>query len=1457
MNTQLQGRSGIDAIHIISHGSQGALYLGSTLLNSSNLADYQCQLASIGSALTETGDILLYGCNVAQGDVGLQFIGSLAQATGADVTASEDATGAAALGGDWVLEESTGSIRSASIASRKYGAILADMTAPTLTSLSIPTSVDVSAGAAGLTIAGTATDDISGVKQLVVYFDKGLSYSSQLGGAFSTHTFLGSYGIYDSWSDGASTQTYGISSTNTSGVYNVTRVDLQDVQGNTRTYTATQLAGMGINTSVNLTGATPDTNAPTLTTLSIPTSVDVSAGAAGLTIAGTATDDISGVKQMVVYFDKGLSYSSQLGGAFSTHTFLGSYGIYDSWSDGASTQTYGISSTNTGGVYNVSHVDLQDVQGNTRTYTATQLAGMGINTSVNLTGATPDTNAPTLTSLTIPTSVNVSGGTAGLTIAGTATDDISGVKQMVVYFDKGLNYSSQLGGAFSTHTFLGSYGIYDSWADGASTQTYGISSTNTSGVYNVSHVDLQDVQGNSRTYTAAQLGGMGINTSVNLIDGVNHVATNNTPTGTVTITGTATQGQTLTAANTLADADGIPTTGAGAISYQWQADGVDIAGATSSTLVLAQAQVSKAITVVARYTDAQGTTESVASSATSAVATPDDYADDSAGATALTLGVAKSGNIEVVSDQDYFKVDLVAGQRYLFEMTASGVGSLDTAHLSLYSPNGLGFPTRSGFDADLATFSYIASSSGTVYLEASESSDDSTGSYTVKASVVTTPDDYADDSVGATALTLGVAKSGNIEVVSDQDYFKVDLVAGQRYLFEMTASGVGSLDTAHLSLYSPNGLGFPTRSGFDADLATFSYIASSSGTVYLEASESSDDSTGSYTVKASVVTTNNAPIGSVTITGTASQGQTLTAANTLADADGIPTTGAGAISYQWQADGVDLAGSTSSTLVLAQAQVSKAITVLARYTDAQGTTESVASSATASVANTNDAPTGTVTISGTPTQGQTLTAANTLADIDVIPTTGAGVIAYQWQADGVDIAGATGSTLVLAQAQVSKAITVLARYTDAQGTIESVASSATSAVANVNDAPTGTVTITGTPTQGQTLTATNTLADIDGIPTTGAGAISYQWQADGVDIAGATSSTLVLTQAQVSKAITVLARYTDAQGTIESVASSATSAVANVNDAPTGTVTITGTPTQGQTLTATNTLADIDGIPTTGAGAIAYQWQADGVDIAGATGSTLVLAQAQVSKAITVLARYTDAQATTESVASSATSAVANTNDAPTGTVTITGTATQGQTLTAANTLADADGIPTTGAGAISYQWQADGVDIAGATGSTLVLTQAQVSKAITVLARYTDAQGTTRKRSVQRHQLTFANVNDTPTGTVTITGTPTQGQTLTATNTLADIDGIPTTGAGAIAYQWQADGVDIAGATGSTLVLTQAQVSKAITVLARYTDAQGTIESVASSATASVANTNDNPTGSVTITGPPPKAKP
>ena len=91
---------------------------------------------------------------------------------------------------------------------------------------------------------------------------------------------------------------------------------------------------------------------------------------------------------------------------------------------------------------------------------------------------------------------------------------------------------------------------------------------------------------------------------------------------------------------------------------------------------------------------------------------------------------------------------------------------------------------------------------------------------------------------------------------------------------------------------------------------------------------------------------------------------------------------------------------------------------------------------------------------------------------------------------------------------------------------------------------------------------------------------------------------------------------------------------------------------------------------------------------------------------------------------------------------------------------------------------------------------------------------------------------NNSPIGVVTISGTLVLGRTLTATNTLADFDGIPSSGADAIRYQWLADGSLIAGATGSTYVLTAAEVGKAISVIASYKDNQGTSESVSSQPT-------------------------
>ncbi|HEV7284222.1 MAG TPA: DUF4347 domain-containing protein, partial [Kaistia sp.] len=106
----LADRSQIDAIHIISHGGFGELILGSTRLTAETVSSRGSELAAIKNALSNSGDVLLYGCDIAAGSAGGALISEIAKFTGADVAASVDRTGAAELGGDWILESATGDI---------------------------------------------------------------------------------------------------------------------------------------------------------------------------------------------------------------------------------------------------------------------------------------------------------------------------------------------------------------------------------------------------------------------------------------------------------------------------------------------------------------------------------------------------------------------------------------------------------------------------------------------------------------------------------------------------------------------------------------------------------------------------------------------------------------------------------------------------------------------------------------------------------------------------------------------------------------------------------------------------------------------------------------------------------------------------------------------------------------------------------------------------------------------------------------------------------------------------------------------------------------------------------------------------------------------------------------------------------------------------------------------------
>ncbi|SER79006.1 DUF4347 domain-containing protein, partial [Giesbergeria anulus] len=138
-----QGKSGYDAIHLLSHGAPGMVRLGAFDLNQATQDERAGELAALGAALNEEGDLLLYGCAIAAGDNGQQFISGLASITGATVTASMDQTGGASLGGNWNLERSTGALGAAlfgtAISFADYDALLtASYSKPSTTGFPAP-----------------------------------------------------------------------------------------------------------------------------------------------------------------------------------------------------------------------------------------------------------------------------------------------------------------------------------------------------------------------------------------------------------------------------------------------------------------------------------------------------------------------------------------------------------------------------------------------------------------------------------------------------------------------------------------------------------------------------------------------------------------------------------------------------------------------------------------------------------------------------------------------------------------------------------------------------------------------------------------------------------------------------------------------------------------------------------------------------------------------------------------------------------------------------------------------------------------------------------------------------------------------------------------------------------------------------------------------------------------------
>ena len=526
--------------------------------------------------------------------------------------------------------------------------------------------------------------------------------------------------------------------------------------------------------------------------------------------------------------------------------------------------------------------------------------------------------------------------------------------------------------------------------------------------------------------------------------------------------------------------------------------------------------------------------------------------------------------------------------------------------------------------------------------------------------------------------------------------------------------------------------------------------------------------------------------GTVSITGTAQVGQTLTA-NTL------NLGGRGTITYQWKRGSTSIG--TNNTYVIQSADVGSTITVTVSRS---GNSGSVTSAPTASVTDsTLPALTGTVSIIGTAQVGQTLTA-NTAS------LGGSGIITYQWKR-GSTIIG-TNNTYIIQSADVGSIITVTVSRSGNSG---SVFSAPTAVVTDpglvVLDA---TVTITGTAQVGQTLIANTT-----GLG--GSWAIAYQWRRGSTDV-GTNSSTYTVAAADVGSTITVFVYVTHADYS-GIVISNPTAVVTNTTlPTLTGTVSITGTAQVGLTLTANTASLG-------GSGTITYQWKR-GSTVVGTSSSTYTVAAGDVGYTITVTVTRVN---NSGSVTSASTATIIEAAlPALTGTVSITGTAQVGQTLTA-NTAS------LGGSGTITYQWKR-GSTVVGTDSNTYTVLAADVGSTITVTVTRANNSGSVTSASTA---TIIEAALPTLTGTVSITGTAQVGQTLTASTASLG-------GSGTITYQWKR-GSTVVGTNSNTYTVQSDDVGYTITVTVTRTGNSG---SVTGDSTTSVSL--PTLTGAVSITG-------
>ena len=278
----------------------------------------------------------------------------------------------------------------------------------------------------------------------------------------------------------------------------------------------------------------------------------------------------------------------------------------------------------------------------------------------------------------------------------------------------------------------------------------------------------------------------------------------------------------------------------------------------------------------------------------------------------------------------------------------------------------------------------------------------------------------------------------------------------------------------------------------------------------------------------------------------------------------------------------------------------------------------------------------------------------------VTDSDGMGTVSVQWQISldenkWTNISGATNQSFTPRQAHVGSKLRVAISYVDGQGNLEPLISPPSTPVRNVNDKPTGSARLIGSPVEDSALVVdTSSIADEDGI-----GGFDITWQRSSTKssweaYAQGQDEVLRLGQTQVGYSYRAVVSYIDSHGTREVLYTNPSETIDNLDDPVQGEVVIVGTPKEGVTLRAlSDSLSDEDGIASI---SISWETSKDGrnwIAVNSLSGPILPLNQSLVGSQVRARVAVVDNFGIETNLYSQATRTVENVNNRPSGRIII------------------------------------------------------------------------------------------------------------------------------------------------------------------------------------------------------------